>query len=48
MQLLEVVGFRGRLKKPAAKAGVVIHGATGIHQKQDLDGILPGIFIPHL
>ena len=45
VQLLEVVGSGGRLKQLAAQAGIVIHGAAGIHQHQNLDGVFPGIFI---
>ena len=44
VELLEVVGLGGRLEEHTAKGGVVLHGAAGVHQKQHLHRVFPGLF----
>ena len=48
VQLLEVVGFGGRLKQLTAQPGIVVHRTAGVHQQQDLHRVLPGVFVPDL
>ena len=45
VELLEVIGFGGRLEQHAAKTGIVVHGPAGVHQQQDLHRVLPGVFV---
>ena len=48
LQILEVSHLAHRLEQGGAQLGVVVHRAAGVHEQQDLDGILPGPLVAHL
>ena len=48
MQLLKGVGLGGSLEQGAAEVRVVVHRSAAVDQKQDLDGVSPGIPVADL
>ena len=48
LQVLEVSHFAHCLEQSRAQLGIVVHRAAGVHEQQDLDGILPGPLVAHL
>ena len=47
-QILEVARLAHRLEQSGAQLGVIVHGASGVHEEEDLHRVFPGALVADL